>query len=84
MRTITMLQHWLAVARERAALAELSAAALADIGVARADAQAEAGRPFWDTPPERQPGAARATVAQSRRNRGGLWQSSHPVEPESD
>ena len=39
---------WLSVARERAQLRELTDAQLADIGLTRADAHAEAARPFWD------------------------------------
>lgn len=37
-------------ARTRNALKSLDAAALRDIGVSRADAHAEANRPFWDAP----------------------------------
>ncbi|MBJ3777209.1 DUF1127 domain-containing protein [Acuticoccus mangrovi] len=38
---------------ERDALSRLDDAALRDIGVSRADAEREAGRPFWDVPPSR-------------------------------
>ena len=36
--------------RQRRALANLDEAALRDIGVTRAEAQAEASRPVWDVP----------------------------------
>lgn len=39
-----------AVARQRAALRRLDDAALSDLGISRAEAQAEAARPFWDVP----------------------------------
>lgn len=48
-RIALMLAH----GRERAALARLDAAALRDIGIGRADAEAEAARPFWDVSPRR-------------------------------
>lgn len=41
---------WRALARQRAELAHLDAARLADIGVTEAEARAEAERPFWDAP----------------------------------
>lgn len=40
----------LALFRQRHALARLDDAALADIGLSRADALAEANRPLWDAP----------------------------------
>ncbi|MEP4197594.1 MAG: DUF1127 domain-containing protein [Aliishimia sp.] len=36
--------------RQRAALRRLDDAALFDLGLTRADAEAEASRPFWDVP----------------------------------
>ncbi|MEM1343100.1 MAG: DUF1127 domain-containing protein [Pseudomonadota bacterium] len=44
---------WLQVLRERRALARLDAAALADIGLDPAAADAEAQRPLWDVPHRR-------------------------------
>ena len=38
---------WLSTARERRTLAELPDYLLADIGITRAEAEAEARRPFW-------------------------------------
>jgi len=46
----TGLRHALAVRRQRLALKSLDDAALADIGVTRAEAEAEARRPVWDAP----------------------------------
>jgi uncharacterized protein YjiS (DUF1127 family) len=46
-RTWAVLCLWRERARERARLAEISAQMLADIGVSRAAARAEAGKPFW-------------------------------------
>lgn len=40
----------LAVARQRAALADMDDARLADLGLTRDEALAEARRPFWDLP----------------------------------
>ena len=40
----------LALSRSRAALSQLDAAALEDIGVTQADARREASRPIWDVP----------------------------------
>lgn len=45
--------RWVAVARERRALAGLSDRALADIGLDPAAARREAARPFWDLPKSR-------------------------------
>jgi uncharacterized protein YjiS (DUF1127 family) len=39
-----------AVYRQRRALAALDAAALADLGLSRSEAETEAARPFWDAP----------------------------------
>lgn len=39
-----------AIARQRRALAKLDSDALADIGLTKDQAQAEAGRPAWDVP----------------------------------
>ncbi len=44
------LSHAFAVWRQRRALARLDAAALDDLGLTRAQAQAEAKRPLWDAP----------------------------------
>lgn len=46
----TVLGRWIAVARERRALARLTAAELRDVGIAPQAARAEATRPFWDMP----------------------------------
>ena len=43
-------QHWAAVRRQRRALRRMEAHRLDDIGVTRAQALAESGRPFWDAP----------------------------------
>jgi uncharacterized protein YjiS (DUF1127 family) len=42
------LRRWIAVSRQRRALASLDADALADIGLSAAEARREAARPFWD------------------------------------
>lgn len=39
-----------AVSRQRAALRRLDDQALFDLGLSRAEADAEASRPFWDVP----------------------------------
>lgn len=44
------LAHALAVWRQRRVLARLDNAALEDLGLTRAQAQAEARRPLWDAP----------------------------------
>ena len=44
------LSRWVAIARQRRALAALDDSALSDIGISRAAAQNEAQRPFWDAP----------------------------------
>ncbi|MFC3230113.1 DUF1127 domain-containing protein [Marinibaculum pumilum] len=41
------MRIWRNRSRERAELAHMSDLDLADIGVSRADAEAEAGKPFW-------------------------------------
>jgi len=41
------LPQWLERARERRALIALSDRALHDLGISRADAWAEYGKPFW-------------------------------------
>lgn len=38
------------ISRERAALAKADAKTLEDLGITRAEAEAEASRPFWDVP----------------------------------
>ncbi|WP_234455427.1 DUF1127 domain-containing protein [Thermohalobaculum xanthum] len=43
------IERWLRVAAERRRLASLPDEVLKDIGVSRAEADAEASRPFWDT-----------------------------------
>lgn len=44
------LLDYMALHRQRRALARLDAADLADIGLTRAQAEAEAKRPVWDAP----------------------------------
>lgn len=44
------LLRFIALRRSRRALAALDAAALRDVGISPADAQAEAARPIWDAP----------------------------------
>lgn len=44
------LSAWRTVRKQRAKLSSLDARALDDIGLSRADAHAEARRPFWDVP----------------------------------
>ena len=41
---------WLEVRRQRRHLLSMSDSMLRDIGLSRADAEREAGRPFWDLP----------------------------------
>lgn len=41
---------YMALHRQRHALARLDAKALQDIGLTEAEARAEAGRPIWDAP----------------------------------
>ncbi len=40
----------ISLARQRRALSKLDDAALEDIGITRAEAEAEAARPIWDAP----------------------------------
>ena len=47
-RAILTLLRWQELARQRRALAALSDDMLKDLGLSRADALREAGRPFWD------------------------------------
>jgi len=47
-RAILTLLRWQELARQRRALAAMSDHMLKDLGLARADALREAGRPFWD------------------------------------
>ncbi len=44
------LTGWIVLSRSRRQLAALTDAQLADIGLSRAQAQAEAARPVWDAP----------------------------------
>jgi len=48
-RIIATLMAWLDRARERRALLSLSDLQLRDIGVSRAEADGEGGKPFWQT-----------------------------------
>lgn len=45
-----VLRRWHELARERRQLAELDERMLKDLGLSRADAEREAGRPFWEVP----------------------------------
>lgn len=45
-----LLRLWISLARERRALRRLTDAELRDLGRTRAEAEAEARRPFWDAP----------------------------------
>jgi uncharacterized protein YjiS (DUF1127 family) len=47
---IARLQLGVAARAQRKALARLDTAALADIGLSRAEAEIEARRPLWDVP----------------------------------
>jgi uncharacterized protein YjiS (DUF1127 family) len=47
-RALAMLLYWHDISRERRALLGLDDRMLRDIGITRADAEQEAGRPFWD------------------------------------
>jgi uncharacterized protein YjiS (DUF1127 family) len=44
------LHRWMELHRQRQLLAQLSDAALHDLGLSRADIQQESERPFWDDP----------------------------------
>ena len=46
-RALIRLMRWHETARERRALLALSDHMLKDIGITRAEAEREAGRPFW-------------------------------------
>lgn len=50
LRPTSMLRMALAAHRQRQFLARLDDRTLQDIGLTRADALAEAARPFWDLP----------------------------------
>lgn len=43
-----IVNRWIAVAKQRRALAEMSDEQLRDIGITRYEAETEAARPFWD------------------------------------
>ena len=45
---LKLIARWIEVRRQRRQLAELSDELLRDIGITRVEAEAEAGRPFWD------------------------------------
>lgn len=47
------LFRWMELHRQRRMLAQLSDAALHDLGLSRADIQQESERPFWDDPLKR-------------------------------
>jgi len=49
-KPVTFLLAMVSLYNQRRTLAKLSDAALADIGVTRAQASAEAARPVWDAP----------------------------------
>ncbi len=46
-RVLALAGSWYRRARQRRQLADLSDRQLADIGISRAEACAEAGKPFW-------------------------------------
>ncbi|MGB5466844.1 MAG: DUF1127 domain-containing protein [Sedimenticolaceae bacterium] len=46
-QVLALAGSWNQRARQRRQLAELSDRQLADIGISRAEASAEAGKPFW-------------------------------------
>jgi uncharacterized protein YjiS (DUF1127 family) len=50
---VELVLGWQEVARQRRALLALDERLLKDIGITRADAEREAGRPFWDRGQER-------------------------------
>ncbi len=43
------VRHWMEIAKQRRALAEMSDAQLFDLGITRSEAETEAARPFWDS-----------------------------------
>ncbi|QQA41555.1 DUF1127 domain-containing protein [Pelagovum pacificum] len=49
-RRLPGIRHYVALLRQRRALARLDDRALADIGLTRAEAWSEADRPLWDVP----------------------------------
>ncbi len=49
-RPAATLRRWAAVAHQRHTLRGLDQAQLDDIGLSKAEAKAEADRPFWDAP----------------------------------
>jgi uncharacterized protein YjiS (DUF1127 family) len=49
-RLARRLARWRELSQQRAALARLDDATLRDLGISRAQALYEAGRPFWDDP----------------------------------
>jgi uncharacterized protein YjiS (DUF1127 family) len=53
LRALELVLSWQEVARQRRALLALDERLLKDIGITRADAEHEAGRPFWDPAQER-------------------------------
>jgi uncharacterized protein YjiS (DUF1127 family) len=49
-RLLQRVALWMEVRRERRQLLAMSDYMLHDIGISRADAEGEGGRPFWDLP----------------------------------
>ncbi|WP_313303805.1 DUF1127 domain-containing protein [Stutzerimonas balearica] len=49
-RLLARLRRWHRLARQRRQLAALDEHALKDLGLSRADIEAEISRPFWDDP----------------------------------
>jgi len=49
-RLLARLRRWHRLARHRRQLAALDEHALKDLGLSRADIEAEISRPFWDDP----------------------------------
>ena len=47
---IARISRWYQLSRERACLRQISDAALKDLGLSRADIEAESHRAFWDDP----------------------------------
>ena len=47
---IARISRWYQLSRERAYLRQISDAALKDLGLSRADIEAESHRAFWDDP----------------------------------
>lgn len=46
---LKLMRRWVEVSRQRSVLAAMTEDQLRDIGITRADADAEAARPFWDS-----------------------------------